>query len=621
MSEIEKNYWLVGSILNGVDKTDEFIQNGIWENGYDDNYIQRVKSVNVGDKIAIKSSYTKTKNLPFDNQNKAVAVMKIKAIGKVVNNLKDGKKLEVSWDSEFKPKEVFGFTYRNTFSKINKEKWQEPIKWIFENKEQDNFFSFSTIEDIDDDYEERSFNSHLKQAQPLNQILYGPPGTGKTYNTINRAIEIIEARSVSAYENREELKEKFEMYKKSGQIEFITFHQSYGYEEFIEGIKAKTTDSGIEYKIESGIFKKISKTAKENFVNSKKTSLEIKEEKSLKQKMEIFLNDALENETFFKKTKGGKFKIIELSQDEITIFAEDSNYSDKKLLMPIDEFYKILETKHELITSRQMAKDVFNITNQRQRDTYYFALSKKFHETTIEDIGEFYNEEPFKNYILIIDELNRGNISKIFGELITLIEPSKRIGADEEIRVKLPYSGEEFGVPVNLYIIGTMNTADRSIAPIDTALRRRFVFQEMPPKANLLRNRDEIYSDVDLGRLLEAINTRIEYLYDRDHMIGHAYLIDVETLDDLKFAFKNKIIPLLAEYFYEDWENIKLVLDDKKHKFITVREKANSPVLSSIDKSFNKKLYSVNNIDTLTEDDFILIYQQLNEQILEEVKA
>ena len=621
MSEIEKNYWLVGSILNGVDKADEFIQNGIWENGYDDNYIQRVKSVNIGDKIAIKSSYTKTKNLPFDNQNKAVAVMKIKAIGKVVNNLKDGKKLEVSWDSEFKPKEVFGFTYRNTFSKINKEKWQEPIKWIFENKEQDNFFSFSTIEDIDDDYEERSFSAHLKQTQPLNQILYGPPGTGKTYNTINRAIEIIEARNVSAYENREELKDKFEMYKKSGQIEFVTFHQSYGYEEFIEGIKAKTTDSGIEYKIEPGIFKKISKIAKENFVNSKKTSLEIKEEKSLKQKMEIFLNDALENETFFLKTKGGKFKIIELSQDEITIFAEDSNYSDKKLLMSIDEFYKILETKHELITSRQMAKDVFNITNQRQRDTYYFALSKKFHETTIEDIGEFYNEEPFKNYILIIDELNRGNISKIFGELITLIEPSKRIGADEEIRVKLPYSGEEFGVPVNLYIIGTMNTADRSIAPIDTALRRRFVFQEMPPKANLLRNRDEIYSDVDLGRLLEAINTRIEYLYDRDHMIGHAYLIDVETLDDLKFAFKNKIIPLLAEYFYEDWENIKLVLDDKKDKFITVREKANSPVLSSIDKSFNKKLYSVNNIDTLTEDDFILIYQQLNEQILEEVKA
>jgi 5-methylcytosine-specific restriction protein B len=425
--------------------------------------------------------------------------------------------------------------------------------------------------------EERRKNMQSKkQTQPLNQILYGPPGTGKTYNTINRAIEIIENRKVLDDENREALKAKFEEYKKAGQIEFVTFHQSYGYEEFVEGIKAKSTDNGIEYKIESGILKKLTKIAKENFENSRKTNLQLIQEKSLKQKLEIFLNDALENATEFVKTKGGKFKIIELSQDEITIFAEDSNYSDRRLSIPIDEFYKILETDLELKTSRQMAKDIFGLNNQRQRDTYYFAMSRKFHETKIADIQAIENEEPLKNYILIIDEINRGNISKIFGELITLIETSKRIGAEEEIRVKLPYSGDEFGVPQNLYIIGTMNTADRSIALMDTALRRRFDFEEMMPKAELIDFDIEILKQVqndeknsmklNIKSMLEIINKRVEYLYDRDHTIGHAYFMSLkdksgnEAKIELDNIFRNKIIPLLQEYFYDDWEKILMVL-------------------------------------------------------------
>ena len=406
------------------------------------------------------------------------------------------------------------------------------------------------------------------QKQALNQILYGSPGTGKTYNTINKAIEIIDSDFYQQNKyNREALKEKFEEYKKAGQIEFITFHQSFSYEEFVEGIKAKSTDNGLEYKIESGIFKKLSKVAKENFENSKKTNLELLKEKTLKQKIEIFLNDALENGSEFVKTKGGKFRIIELSQDEITIFTEDSNYSDKKLSIPIDEFYKILESNLELKTSRQMAKDVFGINNQRQRDTYYFAMSKKFYETKIESIENIQNEEPLKNYILIIDEINRGNISKIFGELITLIEPSKRIGADEEIRLKLPYSQELFGVPSNLYIIGTMNTADRSIALMDTALRRRFHFEEMMPNSSLLKNL--VVDGIKIDNLLEVINKRVEYLYDRDHTIGHAYFMSLENLEtkedkkaELENIFRNKIIPLLQEYFYDDWEKVRLVLGD-----------------------------------------------------------
>ena len=430
----------------------------------------------------------------------------------------------------------------------------------------ENILNNKNIKSINTNIGKTMPNSTQKQAP--NQILYGSPGTGKTYNTINKAIEIIDSEFYQQNkDNREALKERFEEYKKAGQIEFITFHQSFSYEEFVEGIKAKSTDNGLEYKIESGIFKKLSKVAKENFENSKKTNLELLKEKTLKQKIEIFLNDALENGSEFVKTKGGKFRIIELSQDEITIFTEDSNYSDKKLSIPIDEFYKILESNLELKTSRQMAKDVFGINNQRQRDTYYFAMSKKFYETKIESIENIQNEEPLKNYILIIDEINRGNISKIFGELITLIEPSKRIGADEEIRLKLPYSQELFGVPSNLYIIGTMNTADRSIALMDTALRRRFHFEEMMPNSSLLKNL--VVDGIKIDNLLEVINKRVEYLYDRDHTIGHAYFMSLENLEtkedkkaELENIFRNKIIPLLQEYFYDDWEKVRLVLGD-----------------------------------------------------------
>jgi len=201
--------------------------------------------------------------------------------------------------------------------------------------------------------------------------------------------------------------------------------------------------------------------------------------------------------------------------------------------------------------------------------SYEKILKKQFSQMSIYDIKNnvkinslkellTHNTEILKPYILIIDEINRGNISKIFGELITLIELSKRIGADEEIKVQLPYSNEEFGVPKNLYIIGTMNTADRSIALLDTALRRRFEFIEMIPQAKRLKK----VEDIDLEKMLEIMNKRIEYLYDKDHTIGHSYFMEVKTLQELKEVFLKKIIPLLEEYFYDDYEKIKLVFNN-----------------------------------------------------------
>lgn len=394
--------------------------------------------------------------------------------------------------------------------------------------------------EVYDEFEDNDLDD-IKQIQPLNQILYGPPGTGKTYNTINKALEIIDG---FVPQNRAGAKAKFEEYKKAGQIEFVTFHQSYGYEEFVEGIKAKTTDKGIEYDIEDGIFKKLSKKAKGNFEQSKENII-IKKDFDVIFKEKI-LDKLFEDEKLEIKMKKSSFYIKEVDETHISF---DKSGGDSQHVLLIKNLKVMYEAGENKIIMGGLSQ-------------YYNPLLEY-----LLDNNEIKNEEkePLKNHILIIDEINRGNISKIFGELITLIEPSKRIGADEEIKVKLPYSNDDFGVPSNLYIIGTMNTADRSIALMDTALRRRFDFSEMMPCTELL---DFEVDGINIKSMLEKINKRVEYLYDRDHTIGHAYFISLKDDNitnkkaELDNIFRNKIIPLLQEYFYDDWEKILMVLGD-----------------------------------------------------------
>ena len=330
---------------------------------------------------------------------------------------------------------------------------------------------------------------------PLNTILYGPPGTGKTYNSILYSLGIATKNEgiINRIKNNtetisDEKINEFNDLKKQGQIEFITFHQSYSYEDFVEGIRPTlaTKDSednkDLKYTIHSGIFKKICERAR---------------------------ND----------------------------------------------------------------KD--------------------------------------KNYVLIIDEINRGNISKIFGELITLLEPSKRLGETEELKIRLAYSGEEFGVPKNLYILGTMNTADRSIALLDIALRRRFNFIEMPPRYELLKQKIEVKNDkIELQELLKAINTRIEFLLDKDHLIGHSYFINIKTFEDLKEIFRNSIIPLLQEYFYDDFEKIREVLNigDNNDSFIIKKEIPQNFSDTLKTRLEKKSVYEINEKAFEEDKNYINIY-------------
>lgn len=397
----------------------------------------------------------------------------------------------------------------------------------------------------------------LSKIIPLNQILYGPPGTGKTYNTVTKALAIIDGTVPT---DRKEAKAKFEEYRKSGQIEFITFHQSYGYEEFVEGIRAipvgeEGNEDGNEmiYAVKDGIFKKMSKKSLENYtkksnpvLNKKKFALHAK---TLNIQAEMIEDDA----NTYRVLKGSKIRKGQAPSFDNYNYIELKNKVLKQAKLREETEFYILEEDYVFQSMSAASSVILGRQSNGYNDWKEIASENNL-------FGKIDSDQEKRNYILIIDEINRGNISKIFGELITLIETSKRIGANEAIKLKLPYSNEEFGVPQNLYIIGTMNTADRSIALMDTALRRRFHFEEMMPDLETLN--DTMIEGIELKKILSKINQRVEYLYDRDHTIGHAYFIEVKSKEDLDDVMRNKIFPLLQEYFYDDWEKIRMVLGD-----------------------------------------------------------
>ncbi|WP_283797200.1 McrB family protein [Campylobacter jejuni] len=429
----------------------------------------------------------------------------------------------------------------------------------------------------------------MKNNTPLNQILYGPPGTGKTYHTIDRALEIIlkeEKIQIPSEDDRINRKKLFDEYVKNGQIVFTTFHQSYGYEEFIEGIKpridSEENSKEIKYEIKDGIFKELCEKALENRDSIKNFNFYIDK---LKEKAKIDDNNP---EKYF-ELPNTKYSIQYRNGKTFRIKFDDMSKNHKDYPVSIDNIEKLYKTSN--------IDEIYN-------SVYVRAILNYLKSQGLEDYKEK-DEKTNLPYIIIIDEINRGNVSKIFGELITLIEPSKRIGEKEELKVILPYSKKEFGVPKNVYIIGTMNTADRSITSLDTALRRRFEFIEMMPDVSKLSMDCE---GINLQELLKAINTRIEYLLDREKTIGHAFFIGVENLNDLKKVFQNKIIPLLQEYFYNDYALIDAVLNKNDMLEISVENKDYLKNMTEFIES-DKVVYKFSDSNNWSKDTFIKIYE------------
>lgn len=410
---------------------------------------------------------------------------------------------------------------------------------------------------------------------PLNQILYGPPGTGKTYHTIEAAVKAAEPSF--SWDSREALKAEYDRLVSDKRIRFVTFHQSYGYEDFVEGLVAETTeDKQVAYRIKDGVFKKICDDAAVSEMHADpaietngrvwKLSIEGAHQNATKTyclennlgaigwgdtgdlskdaRNEYFKSQGTNNQNslmyFCHEMAIGDLVLCidsKTSVEAVGVVTGEYRYAEEGL--PTRDDYC-----HQL-PIKWLAKG-FSVDFKSLNDNKQFSLPTCYPLSRL-SVGDVLShlqshhvqvgETPAasvtaqkQNFVLVIDEINRGNISKIFGELITLIEDSKRGGAEEAVSLTLPYSNKPFSVPDNLYIIGTMNTADRSLAMMDTALRRRFDFVEMMPNPSLLHG--AVVKGIHLETLLKTLNERIEILYDREHTLGHAFFMPVKALLD-----------------------------------------------------------------------------------------
>jgi 5-methylcytosine-specific restriction protein B len=446
---------------------------------------------------------------------------------------------------------------------------------------------------MDECDESQGAQGMISDQVPLNQILFGPPGTGKTFHTVNSALAILAPDVLAENEGdspveREVLKDTFDRLVAERQIRFVTFHQSFSYEDFVEGLRAVSSDDGgqPDYRVEPGVFKQICIDAagdSELGVEAFNAALE-----RLREQVEAA--GRLEAQT----PRGNRFAFEYVGGEAFRVYPQASQNQGYPYRASVADMLRLYRTgDSSLMHNSSYVQGILQYLRQ---------------ECDLPDcIASGGSDQSTKKYVLIIDEINRGNVSRIFGELITLIEESKRAGKPEALSAVLPYSKDVFTVPDNVYIIGTMNTADRSLAGLDMALRRRFVFQEMPPRPELLADVD--VQGINVGELLKTMNQRIEVLLDRDHCLGHSYFLPLKqdgTLSKLAAIFRSQILPLLQEYFFDDWQRIQWVLNDHRkaapERFVIMEKPDLDSLFGNIDVAAQGGTWRVNSEAFLRED-------------------
>ncbi len=400
----------------------------------------------------------------------------------------------------------------------------------------------------------RSSMERKSQEGALNTILYGPPGTGKTYKTVERCVTICDGH---VPDKREDLRLRYEKLMAEGRVDFVTFHQSYGYEEFVEGIRPAEQDGQVVYRVEPGILIRLAEKARKTLrlvapVTVPGAASLVTGDSALPH-----IDGAVRIARYALRgpyqPKPKPDSIIECVYR--TLDETGQPLTGEDVVARVNGFVR--PQTGEKMTESEIAQTLRWLVQQERLHVVAPGFSVEAADAATTESTAMRGERP--NFVLVIDEINRANISKVMGELITVLEEDKREGAENEVTVTLPYSRDPFTLPSNLHILGTMNTADRSIALLDTALRRRFDFEEMAPDPGLLEDATE-RTGVDLPRVLDSMNKRLEYLVDRDHLIGHAWLMSAKDRPDLDSLMRRKIIPLIAEYFYDDWQKVRAVL-------------------------------------------------------------
>ena len=460
---------------------------------------------------------------------------------------------------------------------------------------------------------------------PLNQILYGPPGTGKTHRVVDEALRILEPQTLVAHpgsEGRAQRKARYDALVADGQITFTTFHQSFGYEDFIEGIKPVMRNGQLHYELEDGLFLQAVRAAGGmlqggDSVPAPAGADAVPGINPDGQVWRIYIDGAAPVSQLRTRsvergeirvgswwtgalTSDGHPPVMRKSPVDLGVIPEDELNAQQlafKDAVRIGDLVLLATRQDEIgavgvVTGEYRfdpSEAIFATEYAHARSVRWLGsglhwkasqvFGKAFSNSTLQRVANLKPPQVLSElghssqtaapssglrpHVLIIDEINRGNVAKIFGELITLLERTKRAGAIEGLTVRLPLSKREFSVPQSLYIIGTMNTADRSLTALDAALRRRFVFHPVWPEPSVLPVIDLDGTALDLPAFLTAINLRIERLLSREQVIGHAYLLDIpKTLEGVAQALQQRILPLLEEYFFEDWSLIRQVLND-----------------------------------------------------------